>query len=379
MEYLYDYSYIDETGDTSSVKTSNLSAKHDINQVQNLSVKAKQLKNRTSSSSCSLKVTDEKEIRSWHTGRYFERKCGQKEWKNVKEYDYGQNKGEVQTISIKQSFTPKTIEIPFTDYVDVPKITTVVRNVTTEKVDVIFKPVDQFIDVFHKKKIDVEKITDVNRKVPKPLELVEQIIFTLPMIKPQFQYEVKKVCVPRFIDVPIPTDAIHQNVAIRAESCSQVVNELSKKPSSLCEIENAAAFIRGSQIDSYFSDKYDSYARAVYHNWNEDILGKFVKSDDLDVENNLDCIKIVQGRNLTSENDISFHNSSSSESTPRGLGNPDDTDGTNTSEESFPETPQIPGHYHTVSSLDNEPSPVDLANKMKIIRRGLRTWQAPRI
>jgi len=161
----------------------------------------------------------------------------QEKIKEVAKIEYQERVVEIPRIEQRE----KIVEVPQVEYRDIPVER--VEEVPEIREQVVIKeiPVPQYVEKPIMEYVTVEEPVDVQRAVPVPVEAIVTYEFTLPRINPVWRQVDVPLYVPRFVEVPVPVEMMHDRAIEEANVYSKQVAMLGMQQStSLCEIETLA-------------------------------------------------------------------------------------------------------------------------------------------
>eukprot|EP01071_Lankesteria_metandrocarpae_P009060 Lankesteria_metandrocarpae@DN5125_c0_g1_i1.p1 len=139
----------------------------------------------------------------------------------------------------------KIVEVPEIEMREVVVEKLVEQIVEVEEIRIVEKPVPRYIEIPMPQFVTKEEEKDIDRIVPVPLEAIQVIEFTLPRLRPMTCTRVPiTMYAPRFIEVPVPADALVPSQIKMCESLSEEVHKLAvasaHRPIAYEEIERVS-------------------------------------------------------------------------------------------------------------------------------------------
>jgi len=160
----------------------------------------------------------------------------------------------------------RMVEVPEIEYREYPVEKIVEVPEVIEQVVIKEIPIPQYVDKPVPEYVDVQIEQEVNRVIPVPVEAVTTCHFTLPRLRPQYTNVEVPLYVPRFIEVPIPVDAMDGQTVMQAEQYAQQVAMLATSNAfSLCEVENIAGTIKQADFASVLAKR--DYSTLLTQHW----------------------------------------------------------------------------------------------------------------
>ena len=175
----------------------------------------------------------------------------------------------VRDVEVPKYITNETI-------VEVPDIE--IREVQVEKIvevpeikeKYIIKPVPvpEYVETPIPREIVSEKIVEVERNIPQPLEVISTVEYHLPQMKPKTQVIKYPLYVPRFIEVPVAAELFNEEeINVMNEQLSKLKNLTQSRAIGLRELEELTENCRNTISMASARMTPENYEMALSEAW----------------------------------------------------------------------------------------------------------------